>query len=98
MAIDGELEMEARRLNHDSPEDEQKAALVRDLGAASVVAVGNGANDALMLKEAALGIAVIEGEGASVAAVVNADVVCRSIRHALDLLLHPRRLSATLRR
>jgi P-type E1-E2 ATPase len=97
VAIDRELEMEAQRLRPGEPEAPQKAELVRRLGSDATVAIGNGANDALMLKEAAIGIAVVESEGASAATLQNADVVCRSILDALDLLLIPRRLVATLR-
>jgi P-type E1-E2 ATPase len=97
IAIDRELALEALRLERDQAEAPQKAELVRRLGSDGSVAIGNGANDALMLKEAAIGIAVIEAEGASVAAVQNSDVVVRSIGDALDLLLNPRRLVATLR-
>jgi P-type E1-E2 ATPase len=97
VAIDRELELEAERLLPGEPEAAQKAAVVRRLGAAATIAIGNGANDASMLKEAAIGIAVIEAEGACVLAVQNADVVCRSILDALDLAINPRRLVATLR-
>ncbi len=96
-AIDAELEMEAVRLEAGEPEDEQKAALVQQLGADATVAIGNGANDALMLRAAAIGIAVMEAEGTCVAAVQSADVLCRSIVSALELLQNPRRLVATLR-
>jgi soluble P-type ATPase len=61
------------------------------------VAVGNGANDVLILRHCALGIAVIGPEGAHAAAISNADVVCSDIGAALDLLLNPKRLAATLR-
>ncbi|MBI3970843.1 MAG: HAD family hydrolase [Chloroflexi bacterium] len=94
-AIDHELE--AVRLHNGEPEAPQKAALVRQLGSASTIAIGNGANDALMLAEAAVGVAVIGPEGASTAALQSADVVALSVVDALDLLLHPRRLIATLR-
>jgi soluble P-type ATPase len=50
-----------------------------------------------MLKEAILGIAVIQEEGAAVESLVAADIVTRSILDALDLLLRPLRLTATLR-
>lgn len=96
-AIDHELELEAVRLHNGEPEAPQKAALVRQLGSASTIAIGNGANDALMLAEAAVGVAVIGPEGASTAALQSADVVALSVVDALDLLLHPRRLIATLR-
>jgi P-type E1-E2 ATPase len=74
-----------------------KAEYVRQLEAQNTVSVGNGRNDALMLKEAALGIAVIQEEGGAVETLLAADIVTHSILDALDLLLHPLRLTATLR-
>jgi len=85
------------RLLQKGNEVAQKAALVDELGAERVVAIGNGANDAMMLQRAALGIAVLGGEGLATACLAAADVVVLSIEAALDLLLHPRRLVATLR-
>ena len=76
---------------------EAKAELVETLGPASVAAVGNGANDRLMLARAALSICVLEAEGAAAATLMAADVVVRSPEDALDLLLRPGRLAATLR-
>ena len=80
----------------------QQAEAKRDhlsaLGCDNCVAIGNGFNDSLMLQQAAIGIAVIQAEGAAGAAVANADVVCTSICAALDLLLEPKRIQATLRR
>jgi len=76
---------------------EEKLALVRELGPERCAAIGNGANDARMLAEAALGIVVIGGEGAASAAIQAADVVCASIGAALDLLLDQQALAATLR-
>ena len=61
------------------------------------MAVGNGRNDRLMLKEAALGIAVLQAEGAAAEALLAADVVAPDILAALDLLLAPEGLIATLR-
>ena len=74
-----------------------KLAVVQELGADSVVAIGNGANDALVLKASAVGICVIGPEGASRAALEAADVVVPTIEVALQLLADPRRLLATLR-
>jgi soluble P-type ATPase len=74
-----------------------KAAYLENLGPANSVAIGNGRNDALMLKQAALGIAVVQTEGAAMEALLAADVVTPGIVDALDLLLHPDRLKATLR-
>ncbi|MDY6835729.1 MAG: HAD family hydrolase [Chloroflexota bacterium] len=96
--IDAELGIEGRRLQSGATEEEQKADFVRWLGNEGTVTIGNGANDALMLREAALGIAVLGKEGLSVVAFQNADLVVVNILDALDLLLHPKRLVATLRR
>ena len=79
-------------------ETDRKEEAVRSLGRRTCVAIGNGANDAGMLKTAALGICVIGREGAASLAMAAADVVIPNIEDALDLLLHPRRLQATLRR
>jgi soluble P-type ATPase len=78
-------------------EGAEKAAFVEELGSARCVAIGNGANDRDMLREAAVGIAVIGPEGAAGTTIAVADVVCRSIGDALELLLDDRALAATLR-
>ena len=61
------------------------------------IAVGNGNNDQLILKEAGLGIAVLGEEGLSISVIKNADIVVKDISDALDLFLKPKRLIATLR-
>lgn len=78
-------------------QDRAKVDFIKCLNSRTVVAIGNGKNDILMLKEAVLGIGVIQVEGASTAIFGAADLVCTSIIDALDLLLHPKRLQATLR-
>lgn len=50
-----------------------------------------------MLRMAGVGIAVVQAEGASAEAVAAADVLVPSVTDALDLLLRPRRLVASLR-
>jgi soluble P-type ATPase len=82
------------------PREEQAQAklnYVEQLGLDSCVCIGNGCNDRLMLKEAALGIAVMQAEGAAIDAILAANVVISDILNALDLLLRPLRLAATLR-
>ena len=74
-----------------------KQAFVRQLGAEQCVCVGNGRNDHLMLQAAALGIAVLQNEGAAAVTLMAADVISPNIQSALDLLTHPLRLVATLR-
>ena len=78
-------------------QQQQKAGFIEKLGAQQVVAIGNGLNDALMLETAALGIAVVQQEGAAVKTLQKADVVFNNINDALDLFLNPLRLKATLR-
>jgi soluble P-type ATPase len=70
---------------------------VRGLGCERTVALGNGRNDRLMLQEAVVGICVLLGEGSAVEALMAADVVAPGILAALDLLLVPDSLKATLR-
>lgn len=79
-------------------EAEQKADFVRALGPERCASVGNGANDILMLQIAAVGIAVLGREGAAAGLLPAADVIVTDPADALDLLLAPKRLIATLRR
>jgi soluble P-type ATPase len=76
---------------------EVKLRVLESLDPTKTVAIGNGNNDQLILKEAALGIAVLGDEGLTVSAMKNADVVVKNISDALDLFLKPKRLIATLR-
>ena len=78
-------------------EPAQKLRQVETCGPERVVVIGNGANDVEMLRRAALGIAVLGGEGLATACLLMADVIAPDILVALDLLLFPRRLVATLR-
>ncbi len=77
--------------------DVQKETFVEKLGAEGIVAFGNGKNDRTMLKAAKIGIAVTEGEGCAVDAILAADIHVRSALDGLDLLLNTRRCKATLR-
>jgi soluble P-type ATPase len=76
---------------------EVKFRVLEPLDPTKTVVIGNGNNDQLILKEAALGIAVLGDEGMSVSAMQNADLVVKNISDALDLFLKPKRLTATLR-
>ena len=76
---------------------EVKLRVLESLDPTRTVAIGNGNNDHLILKEAALGIAVLGDEGISASAMKNADVIVKNISDALDLFLKPKRLIATLR-
>lgn len=74
-----------------------KADYVRELGAMSCACLGNGNNDATMLMDAGLSMAVLQPEGVAISALSAAHLVVPGIEAALDLLLHPARLKATLR-
>ena len=76
----------------------QKKAFITQLGASKVIVIGNGYNDHLMLKEAVIGIAVLQQEGLSFEALASSDILFTSIIDALDCLRNPMRLAATLRR
>jgi soluble P-type ATPase len=76
----------------------QKERYVVRLGAERVATLGNGNNDARMLKAAGIGIAVCLREGCSVESLQAAKVFVSSPMDAVDLLLYPKRLIATLRR
>lgn len=77
--------------------DIQKEEFVRTLGSDAVIALGNGNNDARMLKAARIGIAVCLMEGCATAALTSADLVMNSTTDALDLFFNPKRMKATLR-
>ena len=81
----------------ESESGDEKARVVRELGPEKVAAIGNGANDAAMFREAALGILVIGEEGCATSALKEADVVVTDVVRALEMLLQPARLVATLR-
>jgi soluble P-type ATPase len=76
---------------------EGKFNFLKTLNLDKTVAIGNGSNDQFILKEAGLGIAVLGDEGISITALRQADVMVKHISDALDLLLKPNRLTATLR-
>ena len=78
-------------------QDQQKLSYVRNLGAINVIAIGNGKNDHLMLRESVLSIGVIQAEGAYSQILYDTHVICTSINDALSLLINPKRLIATLR-
>jgi soluble P-type ATPase len=78
-----------------SDHTKEKEEFVKNLK--NVFAIGNGSNDSLMLKTAEVGVCVINEEGASSKSILNADIVCKSINDALDLVENPKRIIATLR-
>ncbi len=74
-----------------------KKEILKSMGSRHCVAIGNGRNDELMLKEAALSIAVMDKEGACGRTLRVADLCVRSMEEGLELLLYPNRVIAGLR-
>ena len=74
-----------------------KQHYLHQLNPKETVAIGNGRNDTFILKESALGIAIIGNEGVTAEALLSAHIIMPSIFLALDILNNPRRLRATLR-
>ncbi len=95
--IDQQLNLQAVRIQSGA-EASQKAEYVRQLGPETVIAVGQGANDAEMLRLAAVGVAVLSMEGTAIETLLAADLVMPDIYTLLDLLENPLRLVATLRK
>ncbi len=95
--IDRQLNIQAVRIQT-GDEGRQKAEFVRQLGAERVAAIGQGANDAVMLKCARIGICVYSKEGCAIEALLAADLVVPDIYSALELIENPLRLVATLRK
>jgi soluble P-type ATPase len=95
--VEVQLNLSAARLAPGG-EQEQKRSYVEGLGAETVVAIGQGANDALMLKAAAIGICVLSMEGAAAETLLASDIVVPDIFAAFDLLDKPLRIVASLRK
>lgn len=95
--IDQRLGLKAQRIQSGN-EAEQKEEYVARLGADKVVAIGQGANDAGMLRIAGLGICVLSPEGTAVETLLGADLLVGNIFEALDMLEKPLRIVATLRK
>jgi soluble P-type ATPase len=75
----------------------EKRRFVESIGAERTVCVGNGNIDVEMFKVARLSICTIQAEGATTQAMLHADIVTTHINEALEILLDPEKLIATLR-
>lgn len=82
---------------HSGDEARQKSSFIKTLGNKTCTAIGQGANDRLMLREAALGICVLSREGTAVKTMIEADLVVPDILSAFELLQKPTRIVASLR-
>ncbi|WNF22920.1 haloacid dehalogenase [Mesobacillus jeotgali] len=63
-----------------------------------VICMGNGANDEAMFEAADIAIAITGREGCATSTLLKSDLIIDDINDALDLLLNPNRLIATLRK
>ncbi|RXK01134.1 ATPase P [Arcobacter sp. CECT 8986] len=78
-------------------QDNQKLEFIKSLDSKTVLSVGNGRNDKLMLKESALGIAILQDEGLCTQTLLNSDILVKSIFDVFALLKDKNRLIATMR-
>lgn len=92
-----DLPVSVVKLGQNGNEIISKSDYISALGTEKTVAVGNGANDEGMLLAARIGICIIGNEGCSARALKHADLISTDIVDALELLLNPDRLKATLR-
>lgn len=76
---------------------ENKREIVEKLGAEYCICIGNGFNDGQMFEACNISIIVIGVEGCSAKSLMKADIVCKNIEEAFDLILKPSRIIATLR-
>lgn len=75
---------------------QDKEELIESLKGGAV-AIGNGVNDERMFVAANLAVAIMGPEGAALQTLLAADIVVPNVERALELLIHPNRLVATLR-
>ena len=76
---------------------ENKREIPEKLGAENCICIGNGFNDGQMFEACSISIVVMGTEGCSAKSLVKADIVCKNIEDAFDLILKPSRMIATLR-
>jgi soluble P-type ATPase len=76
---------------------QDKKTFVESIGPERTACVGNGNIDVEMFKVARLSICTVQGEGATTKALLHADMVVTHIRDAIEILVDPHKLIATLR-
>ncbi|SHJ47410.1 HAD family hydrolase [Paramaledivibacter caminithermalis] len=75
-----------------------KLNFIKELGSDRTIAVGNGNNDQLMLKESVIGFCILGDEGLSTKALLSSDVVLKDIKDFFDIIINQKRIIATLRK
>ncbi len=76
---------------------QEKATVIDKNNPEHCIAIGNGSIDQLMFKKAALSFCVIGREGASVKALLEADIVVHSVYHAFEMIESSKKIIATLK-
>jgi len=76
---------------------EYKLEYVSKLGLERAFCVGNGRNDRMMVKEARLGAAILQEEGAASETLLASDLVFRNVLDVFSCLKETKRLVASLR-
>lgn len=74
-----------------------KMNLAKEFEPSTCASIGNGLIDLELMKSVALRIVTLQAEGAHVQTMLNSDIVVPTFIDALDLLIDPQRLVATLR-
>ena len=75
----------------------EKRDYLKEIGPQITMAIGNGYNDQLLLREAKVSVVVVGSEACSTILLNIADLVVKDIYDAIGLLLNPDRLKASLR-
>ena len=78
-------------------QSEAKLDFAKSLDLKHTACIGNGRNDRYMIKEAILGIAILEDEGTCTETLNASNMVCKSILNALEIISVPNKLIAGLR-
>ncbi len=77
---------------------QEKARFVHTLGFRETVTVGNGANDLKMMEEGILSFGIIGGEGLYGPLLAKVDIVVQNVDHAIEMLINPMKIVATIRK
>ena len=75
-----------------------KLNFLKELGSDRTIAVGNGNNDELMLKESTIGVCVIGEEGLATKALLASDIVLKDVKDLFEMIKNKGRMIATLRK
>lgn len=92
-----DVDVEVKIISKDNGADD-KLNFIKKLGADRTIAVGNGNNDELMLKESIIGVCVIGEEGLATKALLASDIVLRDVKDLFEMITNKDRIIATLRK